>query len=247
MGTFTGGGCGNLTHDPEYKQFDNGAMCTLRVAFNDSYKDRNQQKVEVTTYLDCVVNGGAVDACMNSLRKGSKVYVTGTLAEDNWDDRQSGQKRTKHKLKRCHVEFLDPNPNSGGGGYSNQGQSFSNNNQNQGFGGGQQQQNNNNQNRNQNQNFGGGQQQQSNNYQNNNQNFGGGQQQGNRQFPPVDGGTSPRPEGSRNGYDGGEIPPDGMSADEYQSYRNNVGDNSNFKAPVPPPQLPRGDDDELPF
>jgi single-strand DNA-binding protein len=56
-----------------------------------------------------------VDLITNYLKKGSQIYLEGQLRYDVWDDKQSGQKRSKHKIVVEDIQFLDSRAAEGGG------------------------------------------------------------------------------------------------------------------------------------
>ncbi|GAA0304202.1 single-stranded DNA-binding protein [Rhodovulum strictum] len=86
---------GNLGRDPEVRSFpDGGKICTLRIATSETWKDRNTgERRERTEWHNVVLRGdGLVRVAEQYLRKGSKVYVEGSLQTRKWQD-QSGQDR----------------------------------------------------------------------------------------------------------------------------------------------------------
>ena len=86
---------GNLGRDPEVRTFpDGGKLCNLRIATSERWRDRNSgENRERTEWHNVVLRGdGLVRVAEQYLRKGSKVYVEGTLQTRKWQD-QSGQDR----------------------------------------------------------------------------------------------------------------------------------------------------------
>lgn len=86
---------GNLGADPEIKSFQNGGkIANLRVATSESWKDKNTgEKKERTEWHSVVITGdGLVGVAERFLRKGSKVYLEGSLRTRKWQD-QSGNDR----------------------------------------------------------------------------------------------------------------------------------------------------------
>jgi len=86
---------GNLGRDPEVRSFpDGGKLCNLRIATSERWRDRNSgEQRERTEWHNVVLRGdGLVRVAEQYLRKGSKVYVEGTLQTRKWQD-QSGQDR----------------------------------------------------------------------------------------------------------------------------------------------------------
>lgn len=86
---------GNLGADPEIKTFSNGGkVANLRVACSESWKDRQTgERKERTEWVSvAITSDGLVSVAERFLRKGSKVFVSGSLRTRKWQD-QSGQDR----------------------------------------------------------------------------------------------------------------------------------------------------------
>lgn len=99
---------GNLTSDPEVRRIGGSgtAVCTLRVAIDDSYQNRNGEKVDRAVFVDCDVWDKQAENCQRFLSKGSPVLVDGRLQMDTWQDRDSGATRSKLKVRAERVQFL---------------------------------------------------------------------------------------------------------------------------------------------
>lgn len=97
---------GNLTRDPNVRNTPNGTpYADLGLAINESYQ-KNGQKVDKTCFLDVVVWDRQASACGEYLRKGSPVFIEGRLQLDEWNDKQSGEKRTKLRVRADRVHFM---------------------------------------------------------------------------------------------------------------------------------------------
>lgn len=85
---------GNLCADPELRTFSNGnKVCNLRVATNESWKDKDGNKQERVEYHTVAIfSDGLCGVADRYLRKGSKVYLEGQLRTRKWSDQQ-GQDR----------------------------------------------------------------------------------------------------------------------------------------------------------
>lgn len=84
---------GNLTKDPEVRQFQNGnEMASFSIATNRSYKTEDGEKKDIPEYHNLVVFGKMVEICSKYLRKGSKVWIEGRLQTRSWEAKD-GQKR----------------------------------------------------------------------------------------------------------------------------------------------------------
>lgn len=110
---------GNLTKDPELRHTPSGtAVCDFSIAINgrekigDTWQDR-------ADFFDVVVWGNQAENCAQHLSRGSMVGVDGKLRQDRWEDRDTGQKRSKVKITADTVQFLNnkrDDAESGGGG-----------------------------------------------------------------------------------------------------------------------------------
>lgn len=86
---------GNLGADPEVRSFQNGGkVCNLRIATSETWKDRNTgERQERTEWHNVAIfSEGLIGVVERFLKKGSKVYVEGSLRTRKWQD-QSGQDR----------------------------------------------------------------------------------------------------------------------------------------------------------
>lgn len=98
---------GRLGKDPELRYMQTGsAVANFNVATDESYNDRDGNKVEKTEWHKIVVYGKAAENCHNYLAKGSLVYVEGSLQTRKWQDQQ-GQDRYTTEVKAQRVQFLD--------------------------------------------------------------------------------------------------------------------------------------------
>jgi single-strand DNA-binding protein len=98
---------GNLTKDPEVRYTPKGtAVSELRLAVNRYYTTETGEQKEETTFLDVTVWGRQAETAGQYLSKGRPVFVEGRLQMDSWDDKETGQKRTKLKVVAERVQFL---------------------------------------------------------------------------------------------------------------------------------------------
>lgn len=99
---------GRLTADPESRTLASGAVvCDLRLAVNRAYSTKAGERREETLFIDVTTWNALADACAKYLIKGRTVHVSGSLVEERWDDRATGEKRSKVKLVADDVQFLD--------------------------------------------------------------------------------------------------------------------------------------------
>jgi single-strand DNA-binding protein len=112
---------GNLTRDPEVRYTPKGTAVTdLGLAVNRTYTADNGEKREEVTFVDVTFWGRTAEVAGEYLKKGRPVFVEGRLQLDSWDDKQSGQKRTKLKVIGENMQMLGA-PRGGGGGGDEEG------------------------------------------------------------------------------------------------------------------------------
>lgn len=117
---------GNLTRDPEIKYTPKGtAIAQLGLAVNRSWSNDAGEKQEETTFVDVELFGRIAEIAGEYLKKGRPVYIEGRLKLDSWDDKQSGQKRSKMKVVGEQLQLLGSRDGGGGGGQSEGGGSRS--------------------------------------------------------------------------------------------------------------------------
>ncbi len=111
---------GNLTRDPEVRYTPKGsAVCDLGLAVNRAYTLDNGEKREEVTYVDVVLWARLAEIAGEYLKKGRPVFIEGRLQLDTWDDKQTGQKRSKMRVIGETMQLLGSRPaGSGGGGES---------------------------------------------------------------------------------------------------------------------------------
>lgn len=108
---------GNLTRDPEVRYTPKGTAVTeLGMAVNRVYTAENGEKREETTFVDVTLWGRTAEIAGEYLKKGRPVLIEGRLQLDTWDDKQSGQKRSKLKVVGDGLQLLGSRPGGGGGG-----------------------------------------------------------------------------------------------------------------------------------
>ncbi len=108
---------GNLTRDPEVRYTPKGsAVCDLGLAVNRAYTLDNGEKREEVTFVDVVLWARLAEIAGEYLKKGRPVFIEGRLQLDTWDDKQSGQKRSKLRVIGETMQLLGSRPSGGGGG-----------------------------------------------------------------------------------------------------------------------------------
>jgi single-strand DNA-binding protein len=115
---------GNLTRDPEVRYTPKGsAVCDLGIAVNRSYTLDSGEKREEVTFVDVVLWSRLAEIAGEYLKKGRPVFIEGRLQLDTWDDKQSGQKRSKLRVIGETMQLLGGRPPGAGGGAAEGGES----------------------------------------------------------------------------------------------------------------------------
>ena len=98
---------GRLTRDPELRSLPKGGqVADLGLAINRVYSTEGGEKKEETTFVDVTLWGRQAEIAGQYLTKGRAVFIEGRLHLDAWDDRQTGQKRTRLKVICESLQFL---------------------------------------------------------------------------------------------------------------------------------------------
>ncbi|MEI6561274.1 MAG: single-stranded DNA-binding protein [Verrucomicrobiota bacterium] len=108
---------GNVTRDPEIRYTPKGtALVELGLAVNRRYTAENGEKREETTFVDVTFWGRTAEIANEYLKKGRSIYVEGRLQLDSWDDKTTGQKRSKLRVVGEEMQMLGSREGGGGGG-----------------------------------------------------------------------------------------------------------------------------------
>ena len=106
---------GNLGNDPESKELPSGgAVTNISVATSESWKDKNGKKQERTEWHRVVFFNRLAEIANEYLKKGSKVYIEGSLRTRKWEDKQ-GQERYTTEIVASEMQMLDSKDASGDG------------------------------------------------------------------------------------------------------------------------------------
>ena len=101
---------GNLTRNPELRTTKTGTTVTeLGIALNRVWNGENGQRQEETTFVDVTVWGRNAENAAQYLQKGRSVLIEGRLQLETWQDKQSGQERSKLKVVADSIQFLHSN------------------------------------------------------------------------------------------------------------------------------------------
>ena len=115
---------GNLGNDPEHRMLPSGgAVTNISIATSEAWKDKNTgQQQERTEWHRVVFFNRLAEIAAEYLRKGSKVYVEGSLRTRKWQDQQSGQDRYSTEIVASEMQMLDSRGGDGGSGGGGQSQ-----------------------------------------------------------------------------------------------------------------------------
>lgn len=101
---------GRLTANPELRYTPGNpgtAVCKLRLAVSRKYRTRDGEAKEKTLFINVTVWDKAAEWVGENLKKGRPVIVEGRLTSDQWEDKQTGQKRTSIEVRADRVQALD--------------------------------------------------------------------------------------------------------------------------------------------
>jgi len=111
---------GNLGKDPEVRYMPSGSAVTnVTIATSESWKDKQSgEKQERTEWHTVVFFNRLAEIAGEYLKKGSKVYVEGSLRTRKWQDKTSGQDRYSTEIVASEMQMLDSRGGGGAGGQS---------------------------------------------------------------------------------------------------------------------------------
>lgn len=110
---------GNLTRDPEMRVTPKGtAICQFGLAISRSWKDESGQTREEATFVDIEAWGKQGEIISKYCGKGRPLFVEGRLKFDQWEDKTSGQKRSKLKVVLENFQFIGGRGDGAQGGGS---------------------------------------------------------------------------------------------------------------------------------
>ncbi len=112
---------GNLTRDPELRATPSGAqVANFSIAVNRTFKGSDGSQQDQVSYIECVAWGRAGETIAQYTKKGASLMVSGRLEQRSWEDKSSGQRRSRTEVIVEDFAFL------GGGGGGNSGSYSSN-------------------------------------------------------------------------------------------------------------------------
>jgi single-strand DNA-binding protein len=99
---------GNLTRDPEMRYTPKGtAVAKIGLAINRTWKTETGETKEEVTFVDVDAFGRTAEVIAQYLKKGRPILIEGRLRYDTWDDKQTGQKRSKLGVVLDNFQFMD--------------------------------------------------------------------------------------------------------------------------------------------
>src|SRR5213593_4506518 len=105
---------GNLTRDPVLRYLPNQtAVVDIGLAVNHKYRTAAGEDREEVMFIDCTAFGKQAEVINQYCQKGRPLLVEGRLKLDTWDDKQTGQKRSKHKVVMESFSFIDSKGDGG--------------------------------------------------------------------------------------------------------------------------------------
>ena len=111
---------GNLTRDPELRYTPKGTAVTkFGLALNRSWTSETGEKKEEVTFVDVDAFGRQAEVVAQYMKKGRPLLVEGRLKLDQWDDKQTGQKRSRLGVVLESFSFLDSGRAGEGGSAPN--------------------------------------------------------------------------------------------------------------------------------
>ena len=98
---------GNVTRDPEVKYTPKGtAIAELGLAINRAFTPEGGEKREETTFVDVTFWGRHAEIVGEYVKKGKPLFVEGRLQLDTWEDKATGQKRSKMRVIGENLQLL---------------------------------------------------------------------------------------------------------------------------------------------
>lgn len=111
---------GNMTRDIEMRTTPSGTnVGSFSVAVNRSYKGANGETSEQTSFIDCTAWGRLAEIIQQYTHKGTPIMVSGRLEQRSWEDKTSGQKRSRVEVILDDMVLLGGGNAQGGGSYGN--------------------------------------------------------------------------------------------------------------------------------
>ncbi len=106
---------GNITRDPEVRYTPKGTAVTdISLAINRTFSGDDGERREETTFVDITFWGRQAEVIGEYMKKGRPIYVEGRLQLDSWEDKTTGQQRSRLKVVGENFQFLGGRDDGGG-------------------------------------------------------------------------------------------------------------------------------------
>ena len=100
---------GRLTRDPETKTVGSTTVTEFSIDNDQTWKNKAGEKQKKTAFVECAFWGKGGEVVAKYFGKGSRILVVGQLDQESWEDKATGQKRSKMKVRVDSFEFVDSN------------------------------------------------------------------------------------------------------------------------------------------
>lgn len=106
---------GNVTRDPEMRATPSGAQaCNFTIAVNRVFRGSDGNQQEQTSFIDCVAWGRQGETISQYVKKGSGLIVSGRIEQRSWEDKNSGQRRSRTEVIVDDFSFVGGADATGG-------------------------------------------------------------------------------------------------------------------------------------
>jgi single-strand DNA-binding protein len=113
---------GNVTRDIELRYTPKGtAVADIGLAVNRVRSGDGGERIEETTFVDVTLWGRTAEVAQQYSGKGKPLFIEGRLQMDSWDDKATGQKRSKLKVVADNIQLMGAAGGGGGGGQQHSG------------------------------------------------------------------------------------------------------------------------------
>ena len=114
---------GNLTRDPELRVTPKGtSICQFSLAINRQFKMESGESREEVIYVDIEAWGKQGETIAKYVTKGRPLFVEGRLRLDQWEDKNTKEKRSRMKVVLENFQFLGDNRGGGAGATASAGE-----------------------------------------------------------------------------------------------------------------------------
>jgi len=99
---------GRLTRDPELRYISSGtALCKIGLAVSRKYRSKDGESREETLFIDVTCWDKTAEFIGEKVKKGRPILVEGRLKTDSWEDKTTGQKRSKIEVTAERIQTLE--------------------------------------------------------------------------------------------------------------------------------------------